>query len=53
MNRASDAAAHGSLIITTSDSKSYTHAFDDENPHQKFQPLMKQIKNLVGKGRRK
>lgn len=47
MNRAADAAAIGTIIITTSDNKSYTHEFDDENPHQVFKPLMKQVKKLT------
>ena len=46
MKRASDAAAIGTIIITTGDGKSYTHEFDDENPHQTFKPLMKQIKKI-------
>lgn len=46
MKRTYDAAAHGSIIITTSDGRSFTHGFDDENPHKKFRPLMDQIRKL-------
>jgi hypothetical protein len=41
--RTYDGASHGSIIITTRDRRSFTHDFDDENPHAKLQPLMKQI----------
>lgn len=49
MNRAHDAAAHGTIIITTRGGESYTHSFDDENPHEKLHPLMKQIRKFAGK----
>lgn len=44
--RAFDGAKHSSIVITTKDGKSYTHAFDDEQPHKKLQPLMKAISKL-------
>lgn len=44
--RAFDGAKHSSLIITTNDSKSHTHTFDDENPHEQLLPLMKAIRKL-------
>lgn len=46
MKRTFDGAAHGSIIITTSDGRSFTHGFDDENPHRKFRLLMDQISKL-------
>lgn len=45
-NREVDAAAHGSIIITSSDGQSYTHGFDDENPHKSFHDLMSCIRKL-------
>jgi hypothetical protein len=44
--RAFDGAKHSSIIITTKDGKSYAHAFDDEQPHKKLQPLMNAIRKL-------
>lgn len=46
MKRTFDGAAHGSIVITTSDGQSFTHGFDDENPHEKFHALMDQIRKL-------
>jgi hypothetical protein len=46
MKRTFDAAAHGSIIITTDGDRSFTHGFDDENPHKKLRPLMEQIRKL-------
>lgn len=46
MKRAYDAASHGSLIITTTGEKSYTHGFDDEDPHEKLRPLMERMAGL-------
>jgi hypothetical protein len=43
-----DGASQGSLIITTSDNKSFNHAFDDEEPHESLQPLMKSIRKVTG-----
>jgi hypothetical protein len=44
--RTVDAAAHGSLIITTSDKKSFTHGFDDQEPHEILQPLLTELLKL-------
>ena len=41
--RTYDAAAHGTLILTTADNKSHTHGFDDEDPHTSLKPLMNEI----------
>jgi hypothetical protein len=41
--RTYDAAAHGSIILTIKDGSSYTHGFDDADPHEVLRPLMKQI----------
>jgi hypothetical protein len=46
MKRAYDGAAHGSIVITTRDGKSYAHGFDDEEPHEKFRPLLSQIRKF-------
>lgn len=43
MKRAYDGASHSSIIITTSDGSTFTHGFDDEDPHHKLKPLMKEI----------
>jgi hypothetical protein len=53
MKRSYDGAAHGSLIITTSDGHSWKHGFDDDDPHEKFKPLMKEIRKISGKGNKK
>jgi hypothetical protein len=44
--RATDSALHGSIIITTAGGQSYTHGFDNEDPHQKLVPLMKEIRKI-------
>lgn len=49
MNRASDAAMHGTISIMTSAQKSYVHGFDDENPNELLRPLMKAIRTLSGR----
>jgi hypothetical protein len=46
--RAFDGARHSTLTLTTKEGKSYSHTFDDENPHKKLQPLMDAIKKVVG-----
>lgn len=46
--RAFDGARHSSIKITTADGRDFTHAFDDENPHQMLQPLMDEIIRLIG-----
>lgn len=45
MNRAYDGAMHSEIRITTSKS-SYSHLFDDENPHENLKPLMTVITQL-------
>jgi hypothetical protein len=49
MNRASDAAMHGTLTLTAGDDKSYAHGFDDENPHDSLKPLLKVVKEISGR----
>jgi hypothetical protein len=46
MKRASDAAMHATLTIYTQEGKSYSHGYDDENPHESLQPLRKAIREL-------
>lgn len=41
--RVVDAAHHSSIIVTTAAGNSYQHNFDNEEPHLKLKPLMKQI----------
>jgi hypothetical protein len=48
MNRASDAAMHGTISITTSE-RTFTHGFDDENPNEVLKPLMKSIRDISGR----
>ena len=45
-NRASDGARASSIAITTSHGVTWTHDFDNENPHVKLQMLMKAITSL-------
>ena len=47
--RAYDGAWHSSLVITTSDKKSYRHSFDNEEPDERLKPLMKAIRELTEK----
>lgn len=46
--RAFDGAMHSSITIHTKGGESYIHAFDDQNPHKKLQPLMALIKKIAG-----
>jgi hypothetical protein len=46
MKRASDAAMHATLTVNTEDGKSYSHGYDDEDPHEALQPLRKAIREL-------
>ncbi len=48
MRRTFDGAAHGSLIITTRNGDTYTHGFDDEQPHRKLRGLMSEITRIRG-----
>jgi hypothetical protein len=45
--RAFDGALHSTITISTNDGKSFSHTFDDENPHEKLQPLMEAIKKVA------
>jgi hypothetical protein len=45
--RAYDGAWHSSITITTKDEKSYGHSFDNEEPNEKLQALMKTIRTLT------
>jgi hypothetical protein len=49
MKRASDAAMHSTLTITTNDGNSYAHGYDDENPHESLQQLRKSVREVSGK----
>jgi hypothetical protein len=49
MNRASDSAMHGTLTLTTKAQKSYSHGFDDENPHDALKPLLKAVREISGR----
>ncbi|HEY0651892.1 MAG TPA: hypothetical protein VGD65_02150 [Chryseosolibacter sp.] len=49
MKRASDAAMHGTLTLTTLADKSYSHGFDDENPHESLKPLLAVVRELSGR----
>ena len=44
--RTYDAAAHGTIIITTKDNKTFTHGFDDQSPNEKLMPLMREIQRI-------
>jgi hypothetical protein len=48
MKRASDAAMHGTLTVTTNSDKTYSHGFDDENPHDSLRPLLKAVREISG-----
>jgi hypothetical protein len=52
MKRASDAAMHATLTVSTEDGKSYSHGYDDENPHEALQPLRKAIRELSNQKQR-
>jgi hypothetical protein len=45
--RAYDGAWHSSITIITKNKKSYGHSFDNEEPNEKLQPLMKAIRALA------
>jgi hypothetical protein len=46
MKRASDGAMHATITVYTTDEKSYSHGYDDEDPHKALQPLRKAIREL-------
>ena len=45
--RAFDGARTSTLIVTDKKGKTWHHAFDDEDPNQKLQPLMNVINELI------
>jgi hypothetical protein len=49
MKRASDAARHSTITITTDSNQTFVHSFDDENPHEKLKALMRVILRKRGK----
>ena len=49
MKRTYDGARHSTITITTKSNQTYTHSFDDEDPHQKLKQLMKQIQKVRSK----
>lgn len=49
MMRASDAAMHGTLSLTTANGKSFSHGFDDENPHDSLKPLLQAVRDIGGR----
>lgn len=46
MKRAADAALHATLTVYTKDGQSYSHGYDDEDPHKALQPLRKAIREI-------
>jgi hypothetical protein len=51
MNRATDAAKHSTITITTKDGKEYSHGFDDENPNVALRELVRRIREVSGRDR--
>jgi hypothetical protein len=49
MKRASDAAMHGTLTVTTKSEQSYSHGFDNEDPHESLKPLLKLVRDISGR----
>jgi hypothetical protein len=43
MKRAYDGALHSTITITTKSGEQFTHSFDDDDPHEKLKPLMREI----------
>ncbi len=43
MKRTFDGALHGALTFTTGAGKTYTHGFDNEDPHPTLHPIMECI----------
>jgi hypothetical protein len=52
MKRASDAAMHSTLTVSTEDGQSYSHGYDDEDPHEALQPLRKAIREISSQKQR-
>jgi hypothetical protein len=34
---------HSTITITTKSGEQFTHSFDDDDPHEKLKPLMREI----------
>jgi hypothetical protein len=49
MKRSFDGAKHSTITIITDSNQSYSHLFDDENPHAKLKALMGAIIKKRGK----
>jgi hypothetical protein len=49
MDRAFDGARTSTITIIIHNGKSWSHNFDNENPHEKLQPLMKAILELTSR----
>lgn len=47
MKRTYDGARHSEIIISTKNNKTFNHLFDDENPHEKLNPLMNKIESVL------
>lgn len=43
MKRAYDGASHSSIVITVNGGATFSHGFDDEEPHKKLKPLISEI----------
>jgi hypothetical protein len=48
MKRSYDGALHSTITITTASGQQFIHSFDDDEPHEKLKPLMREI-NLLRK----
>lgn len=53
MKRAYDGAMHSGITIYTLTSSYVSPSFDDDNPHEKLQPLMNAIREVAGKVERR
>lgn len=47
MKRAADAAMHATITIYTNDGQSYSHGYDDEDPHLVLQPLRTAMREIA------
>lgn len=52
MNRASDAAMHSSIRIRTAKGETYSHGYDDEDPHPVLKPLLEMVRTITGPAER-
>ena len=46
MKRATDAAMHSTITIHLADGRTYSHGYDDEDPHDIAKPLLKKIREI-------